>query len=162
MAEQVQIRSEIRPGDLGRIVELHGLVYAREYGWNSVFEAYVAQGLAEFFLHNDPRTHRIWIAELSGQLVGSIAIVGRGSGTAQLRWFLLDPIVRGQGYGRRLLNIALAFCREIGCHSVFLWTAAGLNASAHLYRTAGFRLIEEREQKEWGPPVTEQRYDLQL
>src|SRR3990167_5277769 len=42
------LRSELRPGDLGRIVWLHGTVYAHECGFDPTFEAYVAGPLAEF------------------------------------------------------------------------------------------------------------------
>lgn len=162
MAEELHIRTDLRPGDLGRILELHGTVYARECGWNSVFEAYVAEGLAEFALRSDQRPQRLWVAELSGRLVGSIAVVGQPNRAARLRWFLLEPSVRGCGYGRQLLNLALGYCRELHVESVFLWTAAGLTASAHLYRSAGFRLTEERTHEKWGPQVTEQRFELRL
>jgi GNAT superfamily N-acetyltransferase len=158
----LRLRSELRPGDLGRIVELHGRLYADEHGWSSTFEAYVAQGLAHAFLHRDPRRDRIWIAETGERLVGCIGVVGRVEGGAQLRCFLVHPAARGRGLGRRLLDAALAHCREIGCPSVTLWTVAGLPAAAHLYRSAGFVLAEEHASDGWGQPVVEQRLELRF
>src|SRR6478672_5540102 len=88
--EGVTLRTTLRPGDLGAVVQLHGTVYAREYGFDPTFEAYVAGPLAEFVLHPSDR-ERLWVAERGGRLVGCVAVVAAGPRTAQLRWFLVDP-----------------------------------------------------------------------
>ena len=157
----LSLRSTLQPGDLGALVRLHGTVYAAEYGWDATFEAMVAEGLARFVLAKEG-TGRLWVAERAGAVAGCIAIVGQPDGSAQLRWFLVDPAYRGAGIGRRLLDEALAFCRAEGFRSVFLWTVRGLEAAAHLYRSAGFRVTREDAHVRWGAAVTEQRYDLIL
>jgi ribosomal protein S18 acetylase RimI-like enzyme len=126
------------------------------------FEAMVAQGLGAFAAAGEEADARLCIAERDGGVAGCIAIVGQADGTAQLRWFLVDPECRGLGIGRRLVEEALAFCRERGFRSVFLWTVKGLEAAAHLYRAAGFRVTEEVTHVRWGNTVIEQRSDLQL
>src|SRR5262245_26387592 len=134
----ITLRSDLRPGDIGGIVSLHGLVYAKEYGFDHTFEAYVAGPLAQVALSGSPRERR-WIAERDGRIVGCIAIVQaspaeeRAGNVAQLRWFLVDPSTRGAGIGTRLLNEAVAFCRACGYDSVILWTVSALSAAAHLY-----------------------------
>src|SRR6266511_3167156 len=94
--QHVTIRDDLRPGDLGRVTALHGVLYADEYGFDHTFEAYVAESLAEYGRAARPERSRLWLAELDGRLVGSIGIVGREGGAAQLRWFLLQPDVRGR------------------------------------------------------------------
>jgi GNAT superfamily N-acetyltransferase len=157
------ICTDIRPGDIGRVVEMHGELYAREYGLDRTFEGYVAAGLGEFAVGFDGSRDRLWLAEAEGgRLVGSIAIAGRDGVTAQLRWFLVRPEMRGSGLGGRLLGEAVEFCRGRGFRSVFLWTISELAAAAHLYRRAGFTPTERTTHDIWGAPHTEERYDLAL
>jgi ribosomal protein S18 acetylase RimI-like enzyme len=158
----VRLRATLQPGDLGSIIRLHGIVYAAEYGWDHTFEALVAQGLGAFALEHDAARSRLWVAERDGAVAGCIGITGQPDGTAQLRWFLVDPACRGAGIGRMLLDEAVAFCRASGFRSVFLWTVRDLEAAVHLYRAAGFGLTREETRERWGATVTEQRYDLLL
>ena len=162
--EAATIRHEMRPGDLGRILYLHGTLYAAEYGWDHTFEVYVVGPLAAFALRKDPR-ERIWLVEAENRVYGCIAIVGSAESegsAAQLRWFLLHPRLRGQGLGRNLLGQALEFARRVGYRSVHLSTARDLVAAAALYREAGFQLTEEVTHPMWGQDVCEQKYDLVL
>jgi GNAT superfamily N-acetyltransferase len=159
----IEVRHDLRRGDLGMVVSQHGVLYGREYGFDVGFEAYVAETAAEFGRSFNLERDRLWIAELDGRMVGSIAILGREDGVAQLRWFLLDPSVRGRGLGRYLVDEALAFCRAAGYRAVYLWTATGLDAAAHLYLAAGFRKTETKPPATiWGAEVSEERYDLTL
>ena len=157
----VRIRHDLKPGDVGYLTYLHGVLYAEEYGWDHTFEAYVAGPLAEFARSHTGR-ERIWIVERDGKIVGSLAIVAASSETAQLRWLLLHPDLRGQGLGRILVEEAVRFCRDRGYSSVFLWTVSALAAAAGLYRSAGFQLTTERTNELWGAVLTEQRYELKL
>jgi len=160
--DRVKIRHDLRPGDMGAVVSLHGILYSREYGYDHTFEAYVAAGTAEFALSFDARKDRLWIAEVGKETVGSIAIVRRPESEAQLRWFLIHPDWRGIGLGRILLTEALQFCRESGYKSVFLWTVSYLAAATHLYKSAGFVKTEEKTSRLWGHTITEERYVLHL
>ena len=156
-----RIRHEFKPGDIGCLIYLHGALYAKEYGWDHTFEAYVAAPLAEFAKSHNNR-ERIWIVEADEQVAGSIAIVEASAEEAQLRWLLLHPRLRGLGMGRRLGEEAIGFCRQSNYSSVFLWTVSTLRAAASLYLTLGFRLTEENRHRIWGKTITEQRYDLKL
>jgi GNAT superfamily N-acetyltransferase len=159
--DAVSIRTDLRPGDIGAIVHLHGILYAREYRFDHTFEAYVAGPLADFARHGSER-ERIWIAERDSRVVGCIAIVAASEQTAQLRWFLVDPVARGAGLGKRLLSQAVDFSRAQGYGKIILWTVSALAAAAHLYRWAGFRVVEEKEGRMWGADVVEEKYELML
>lgn len=80
-----KIRHHFKPGDIGCLTYLHGVLYAKEYSYNQTFEAYVAGRLAEFVQSFSPTKDRIWLAETNGRIIGSIAIVGYSEAVAQLR-----------------------------------------------------------------------------
>lgn len=156
------LRYTIRPGDIGYLTYLHGTVYAREYGYDTTFEAYVANGLAEFIQSFNPKRDCIWLAEANHHIVGSVAIVGRSKLKAQLRWFFVHPDYRGQGIGRQLLKEGLRFAKRRKYKTVFLWATSELDAARHLYINSGFRKTNEKEHMIWGKTIREERYDVRL
>ena len=92
---QTIIRLADQPGDLGWIVMAHGELYAREYGWDTSFEALVARIVADYAGKHDPAREAAWIAELTGVRVGCVILVAADEATAQLRVLLVDPAARG-------------------------------------------------------------------
>src|SRR5215217_1774230 len=106
------IRRELRPGDLGAIIEHHGRTYAREYGVDSSFEAHVAAAVARAAIRGFPReSEAIWIVERDGVHAGSLAMTDEGDGVACVRFFVLDAELRGAGLGRQLLDELLDTAR---------------------------------------------------
>jgi GNAT superfamily N-acetyltransferase len=160
-ADSFSLRTEVRPGDLGYIVYLHGIIYARERGFNPTFEAYVAEPLAAMVRAGSPRD-QLWLAEREGRMVGCVAIVAVSPKTAQLRWFLVEPASRGAGLGKRLLKEAIEFCRQAGYQEINLWTESALRVAAHLYQSFGFRKTEEKPGLRWGVELVEEKYELRL
>jgi len=67
ISEALSIRQNLLPGDIGWLVWLHGVIYAREMGWDYTFEAYVAGPLAEFAIRRNER-EAIWLVECSDRV----------------------------------------------------------------------------------------------
>ncbi len=157
----LSLRTELKPGDLGRMIALHGEVYDACTGFGLPFEAFVAQTMAEFGLH-DRFNGRLWLLERDQTLLGCCAIVYRQSQTAQLRWVLLAPELRGLGLGRRLLELSIDHCRDQGYRQIVLDTTDGLEASGRLYEQLGFRIISDSPEILWdGPrPLIRMQKDL--
>lgn len=158
----ITIRTDLRPGDLGYIIHLHGSFYGRQYGYGIQFETYVALGIHEFHQQYDPARDRFWICEHEGRIIGSLLLMHRGEHSAQLRYFLVLPGYQGIGLGRRLMELFMEFLRQRGYRSAYLWTVDELPVAAALYRRHGFRLTEEKPSTAFGKPLCEQRYDLVL
>lgn len=158
----MNIRTGLKPGDIGYVIYLHGTLYAQEYALDQTFEGDVAIRLGEFAKTYDSRKDYAAVAELEGRIVGAIFINGLSDERAQLRWFLVHPDARGRGLGRQLIDGAIAFCRERNFEKVLLWTISELKAAAHLYRQAGFVITREETHEIWGAKRTEQEYELIL
>lgn len=157
----VNIRTELRSGDMGYVIYLHGRLYKEECNYGLEFETYVAEGLAEFCQHYDEKKDHVWVCEHRNKIVGFLALVHRGE-TAQLRYFILEPGYRGIGLGNKLMKLYMDCVREYGYSSSYLLTTDELPASAHLYKKFGFKLTEEKPSTSFGKPVMLQRYDLIL
>ncbi|WP_047047030.1 GNAT family N-acetyltransferase [Vibrio mexicanus] len=157
----MEITHQLQPGDLGQIVKQHGLLYAKEFGYDYTFEAYVAEPLAQFAKRQNPR-ECIWLAKTDGSLVGSICICEVSESVAQLRWYSVDPIARGRGLGKQLMDQAIAFCQQQNYQKIILWTVDGLAVSKSLYLRYGFTVSHEDERELWGKVQLEQCYEKDL
>lgn len=164
MNQDVNIRRDLRPGNLGAIISHHGRLYAAEYGVDSSFEAMVTSSVAVAAGRGFPGEREgIWMVERDGRHGGSIAFTDEGNGTAMLRWVVLDPELRGIGLGRRLLGEVLAEVEAHGFSLVALETFSELRAAAHLYREHGFEVVWAETGPRWGrEEITYQRYELEL
>ncbi|MFF2877611.1 GNAT family N-acetyltransferase [Gottfriedia sp. NPDC057991] len=157
---EISIRP-FKPGDVGYVAYIHGKIYSTTYQFGRVFEYYVMKGLSEFLLN--PNGGELWIAEVNGEIVGSIAITKANEEVAQLRWFVLDEKYQGLGIGKKLIETALNFCKENQFEHVYLWTVSTLETARYLYKKYNFTLTEEKPNFEWtGSELIEERWDLVL
>ncbi len=157
----IQIRNNLKPGDIGYVIYLHGILYSEEYNYGIEFETYVGDGLTEFYKNYNPKKSRVWIAEHNDKIIGFLLLMDRGS-SAQLRYFLIMPAYRGIGLGKKLMNLYMDFLKSSGYRHSYLWTTQELTSAASLYKKSGFVLTEELESTTFGKKLTEQKYDLVL
>ena len=163
MADKIRLRPH-RAGDVGWLLQRHAEVYAKEFRYLPVFEAYVSETIPPFLRAFDPRRDRLWIAEQAGKRVGCIAIHHdpKRRGWAKLRWFLVEEEARGTGLGSRLMDTALRFSRRAGYRGVHLLTVDDLVAARRMYESRGFHLVSEGPRCVWAPWAQEQRWELPL
>ena len=159
--ENIKVRKALKPGDLGRIAAIHGELYAHEYGYGLNFEAYVLKGLGEFAQEYDASKDQVWICEHDDQIAGCLFAQHRET-AIQLRYFILLPIFRGIGLGKKLMSEFIAFINSNNYECAYLWTTDEQQSAAFLYEKYGFVLTEEKRSDAFDKVLTERKYELTL
>jgi DNA-binding MarR family transcriptional regulator/N-acetylglutamate synthase-like GNAT family acetyltransferase len=151
-----------KPGDISLVIARQARLYAEEYGWNNEFEV-MANEIAMAFAKNfDPKWERCWIAERSGEVVGSIFLVKQSDTVAKLRMLYVDAAARGLGLGKRLVEECVAQARAFGYKRMTLWTNDILAAARHIYQGQGFKLVKENRHHMFGKDLVGQTWELDL
>jgi DNA-binding MarR family transcriptional regulator/N-acetylglutamate synthase-like GNAT family acetyltransferase len=150
------------PGDMGWIVYKHGVLYAKEYGWDERFEALVSQIVADFINNYKPDKERCWIAEMDGEVVGSVMVVQHSDTVAKLRLLLVDPKGRGLGLGTKLVEECVRFAKRKGYSKLVLWTNNVLKEARHIYKKTGFELVAEENHHSFGQDLIGETWELLL
>ncbi len=149
-------------GDAGWLIEQHGVLYARDEGFDRTLEALVAEVLADFIRHHDPACERAFIAEENGTRLGSIFCVRNDEQTARLRLFLLMPEVRGRGLGRYLLDACMGWARDRGYRRMRLSTHESHRAACALYARTGWHCVSSEPVRSFGVDLVEQEWEIDL
>jgi DNA-binding MarR family transcriptional regulator/N-acetylglutamate synthase-like GNAT family acetyltransferase len=150
------------PGDMGWITHRHGVIYAEEYRWDERFEALVAQIVSDFLRNYNPKKERCWIAEMDGEIVGSVFVTQDSEKVARLRLLLVEPKARGLGLGTRLVEECIRFSKRNGYEKLVLWTNSVLEAARHSYKKLGFELVEEEKHHSFGYDLVGETWEKSL
>ena len=147
---------------MGRVVQLHGELYAKEFGYDATFEALVAEIAAGFVRDFDPKRERCWIAEMSGEVVGSVFLVRKSPTVSKLRLLIIHPKARGRGLGKRLTRACIRFARAAGYRKMMLWTQSHLAAARAIYQAEGFRVVRREPHRSFGKRLVAETWELAL
>ena len=93
----------------------------------------------------------IFVAEIDGAVCGCGAVLPAHTQPVSGKYYVeivkmaAHPDMRGKGIGRAILERLIEEARTMGADGIWLETSNRLAAAQHLYRSAGFRDLEEGE-----------------
>ncbi|MBH5389694.1 bifunctional helix-turn-helix transcriptional regulator/GNAT family N-acetyltransferase [Bradyrhizobium diversitatis] len=157
----VMLRSH-RVGDMGWVVSRQAAAYAADYDWDISYEALVAEICAQFIRNYDAAREHCWIAEVSGEPVGSVFLVKATDEIAKLRLLQVEKKARGLGVGRALVEQCIQGARERGYSKMTLWTQSILVAARGIYQSAGFRLVATEPHRSFGQDLVGETWERDL
>jgi DNA-binding MarR family transcriptional regulator/GNAT superfamily N-acetyltransferase len=156
---------EIRPfrvGDMGLVASRQSILYQEQYGWNRAIEVNVGDVTTNFLRNFKPDREQCWIAEVDGQLAGSVFLTDEGGGLSRLRLLYVEPMFQGRGIGDALVSSCIAFARSVGYERITLWTHTILESARRIYARQGFRIVETSEHRLFGIPLNGETWVLEL
>jgi GNAT superfamily N-acetyltransferase len=143
------------------IINSHYEIYNREYQYDLSFRDFITESVNGFIKRSDSKEN-IWILEIEGKPRGSISIKKVNDKIAQLGLFLVEPDLRGYGYGKQLVQTAIAFCKQNGYQTVILWTNSELKSARRIYEKYGFQLKENQIRILSNKELIEERWELSI
>lgn len=127
--------------DVDAILEMRRRYYAEDGYPFAEAEAEARQAVVD--LIRDDKLGRLWVARDQGRVIGYLAVTlgfsleyrGRDAFIDEL---FIEEQARGQGLGRRALEIAESYGRERGVKALHLEVEHHREAAFELYRRSGF------------------------
>jgi ribosomal protein S18 acetylase RimI-like enzyme len=129
-----------RPGEIETIRALF-----REYA-SSLTEGFCFKGfeaeLATLPGEYAPPTGRLYLAYVKEEPAGCVGMRKIGEGICEMKRLYVRPLFRGNGIGRKLVLQLVKDGRELGYLKMRLDTMPYLERAIELYRTMGFKPID--------------------
>ena len=104
--------------------------------------AYVQDFLHDFTRIVPPQG-LILVMTVDGKLIGMGAVVELEPNIGEIKRMFIRPLFRGQGHGKELLMKLVEQGRQFGFTTLRLETADFFEAARHLYRSIGFKDIDQ-------------------
>ena len=83
----------------------------------------------------------IWVAIDQNVIVGTAALIKESGHCYELAKMSVAPNYRGQGAGRRLIEICIDKARDLGAEKIELFSNHQLTSALKLYESVGFKYV---------------------
>ena len=85
----------------------------------------------------------LYILREGDMIIGTIGIINKGDSCAELKRFYIHIDHRGKGYGTRLYNKALEFCRQQRKTKIEFETGKAFTQGHAFYISKGYKIVNE-------------------
>jgi ribosomal protein S18 acetylase RimI-like enzyme len=116
----------------------------------------------EWILEQMDAGNRFFVLEDAGEAAGCVALKPEEGGAVQIRRLAVLPAHRGKGYGRALVDRALAEARATGARQATLGMWSGDATLQQWYERLGFAVTETETHPDLPLPVTHMAMELDV
>ena len=138
-APEIRLRAAT-DADADTIMAMIAVIFA-EYDmiWNANIEVPDL-----FAIEHNYRAERgaFFVAEIEGQIVGTVGITFEGADGAEVHRLYVSPNHRRLGLGRTLMNHVLTWARVRDIREMIAWSDTRFDKAHNLYRGLGFTQIQ--------------------
>lgn len=124
-----------RPKHAGRFGELNR-AWLERYNLMEPSEEEQLRDPQKYFVDSGGQ---IFVALHDGQVIGTCAVLPRGTDVVELAKLTVAPEFRGHGIARRLVERCIAYARQQKARQMMLVSNSQLQAALQLYESLGFR-----------------------
>jgi DNA-binding MarR family transcriptional regulator/predicted GNAT family acetyltransferase len=160
-APAFELRS-FQAGDMGLIASRQSVLYRERYGWSAGIEVNIGEVTTAFLRDFKPGREQCWVAQVDGQIAGSVFLTDEGDDLCRLRLLYVEPVFHGHGIGSSLVTACVEFARAVGYQRMTLWTHSVLEGARRIYTRQGFCIVAVKEHSQFGPMLTGETWELKL
>ena len=102
-----------------------------------------ADGLLEHYGSLGPPDGIVYLIQIGGKIEGMGALHRLESDVAEIKRMYIRKSHRGKGLGKKMLHKLVEKAKEFGYSAIRLDTGDYMEAAHHIYRTEGFKEIEQ-------------------
>ncbi len=151
-----------RTGDARGVIGIMRGVFIDEYGWTTAFLREAVRTLRKMLMTMIPSRELFLVCKSREGLCGVMFLKEAEEDTAFIRWLVVKRGYRRYGIGRKMLDMALEFSREVGYCKVKLITVGVLHEAMDLYRSVGFVEVDQKETVLWNMEMTVYHMEISL
>ena len=96
-------------------------------------------------VHVLPNDGQIFLAKISDEIVGCVAMLNMGTTGFELAKMAVSPTMQGRGIGKKLSLAAIDYARQLGVKTIWLESNRVLTPALTMYESVGFREVPRVE-----------------
>ena len=136
-----------------------GVFEFTEKCFNELGKPFEPEGRHSFYSDIDGGFDRFWCLLSDGIVEGTVAVRRMDDTTAELKAMYLSKSLRGRGYGYKMLDLAVNYCKYRGYKRIVLDSMSSYTDALRLYKRYGFNETERYNDNQKADVFME--YDLE-